>query len=54
MSTWLKMIAEVSVGVQTSPCNIVGLLVLHCREKFLLGNALRRPEFSLEAHYSAK
>jgi hypothetical protein len=54
MSTLPKMNAEVSIRASTNPCNIVGSGVLLCREKFLLGNVLRRPEFSLEARYSVK
>jgi hypothetical protein len=53
-STLPKMNAEVSVRASANPCMTTGLLVVLCREKFLLGSVLRYPECSLEARYSAK
>jgi hypothetical protein len=50
-STLPKMNPEVSFRESTSPCYIVGPLVLICREKFLLGSVLRHPDCSLEARY---
>src|SRR5260370_14596109 len=53
-STLPKMNAEVSVRAQTNPCNIMGLLVLLCREKVLLGSVLKLSKGARDTRHYAK